>query len=172
MFSCEADCSSNLEEVCGSNSVTYSSQCELEKHNCQNDLNLTVKHMGKCHSELLNTHMHGRNLSILSLLGCNRKREENADLKASIKTYRSHLKHIKNLLSECTEYMSLRFLETSDIPYPFEPECSEDDPNDYALYQYNQYCDMYWCSTTEGKLIEGTYQLDKVNCEKALGRYA
>ena len=174
MFSCEADCSSDLEEVCGSDSVTYSSRCELEKHNCQNNLSLTVKHMGTCHSELLNTHIMVAFLSILTFLGCKRKREENNQLKASTTGYASHLRQIVNLLSECEEYMSMGFSKTSNIPYPFQPECSEDDSNDYALYQYNQFCDMYWCSTPEGKLIEGTYQLDKdqVNCEKALGKYA
>ncbi|XP_063584887.1 agrin-like isoform X3 [Penaeus indicus] len=46
--SCDYGCPDNYDPVCGSNGVTYSNLCELERANCQSDEEITVAYEGEC----------------------------------------------------------------------------------------------------------------------------
>nr|AAP92780.1 hepatopancreas kazal-type proteinase inhibitor [Penaeus monodon] len=47
---CDFGCPENYDPVCGSNGVTYSNLCELERANCQSDQEITVAYPGECNS--------------------------------------------------------------------------------------------------------------------------
>ncbi len=45
------DCIADSGEVCGSDSITYTSQCELNRQNCLNGRNVTISYDGICYSK-------------------------------------------------------------------------------------------------------------------------
>ncbi|XP_037778316.1 serine protease inhibitor dipetalogastin-like isoform X2 [Penaeus monodon] len=47
---CDFGCPDNYDPVCGSNGVTYSNLCDLERANCQSDQEITVAYPGECNS--------------------------------------------------------------------------------------------------------------------------
>nr|ACL36281.1 Kazal-type serine proteinase inhibitor 2 [Penaeus chinensis] len=47
---CDFPCPDNYDPVCGSDGVTYSNVCELERANCLSDEEITVAYPGECNS--------------------------------------------------------------------------------------------------------------------------
>ena len=50
LHSCEFNCDNDTETVCGSDSNTYVSACELRKKNCLDITNIYIKHYNRCTS--------------------------------------------------------------------------------------------------------------------------
>ena len=48
IIDCQKVCNVDTFFVCGTDGRTYSSQCELKKAACRNDLIITVDYEGKC----------------------------------------------------------------------------------------------------------------------------
>lgn len=134
--SCEFNCDSDTETaVCGSDSNTYASACELKKKNCLDITNIYVKHYNRCKS-------------------CQDFEEE--EVSSS-----THFEELIALLNKCRAGTAT-VPDLLGYPSHGSPKCSSDNTDLFEPLQENQYCLAYWCSTRDGDLIPGTLHYAKI----------
>ena len=159
LFSCSTcNCSSSnvSSPVCGSDGLTYSDECALQRKNCIENRRIVVKSIGRCPFSKCTCSIilfYTENLTFLLLLitDCTKERE-------TINGSPISTDHLRLLLANCpTRKAKIQDL----LQYPFVPTCSNDDPTLYAPVQHlsKKYCPIngvYWCSTPDGVAIESS----------------
>lgn len=139
--SCEFNCDNDTKTVCGSDSNTYVSACELRKKNCLDITNIYIKHYNRCTS-------------------CQ-------DFKVKEVSSSTHFEELILLLNKCRAGTAT-VPDLLGYPSYGSPKCSSDNTDLFEPLQENRYCLAYWCSTRDGDLIPGTLHYAKIpDCKKS-----